>query len=411
MKKNPTYKKNPIIAIIKRSLISLPTPFYISFIWNIGFILGITLLIQIITGLVLSINYVASVEEAFSSVIHIIRDIDRGWAIRLIHINGASIFFLLLYVHIGRGVFYNSPQKLPLVWLSGIVLLLLRIATAFVGYVLPWGQISFWGATVITSIISAIPYVGKEITKWLWGNFSVSQPTLNRFFSFHFILPLVIATAAMVHLIILHEKGSSNPLSINPDYDKIKFFPYFATKDTLTAVFLIILIIIIMTHYPNILGDVENYNKARISTTPPHIQPEWYFLFAYAILRSIPSKLGGVTAITMSILIFIILTLKKRKHNRKFSPKIKITRVLILCLIIMLTWVGANPVERPYTSMGAFITTSYFIMFLLIYSCSLKEHKIFILKEKENKTNNNYFISYYIYFIPLMDHPMSHNRN
>lgn len=348
------------MEITKNSLIGLPTPFSISFIWNIGFLLGITLVLQIITGLVLSINYVASTELAFDSVIHIIRDIDSGWVIRYLHINGASLFFVLIYAHIARGIYFNSPIKLPIVWTSGVVILLATIGAAFIGYVLPWGQISFWGATVITRIITAIPYIGKDVTQWLWGNFSVSQPTLNRFFSLHFLIPLVVVALAIVHLIILHKPGSSNPTGTNPDYDKIKFFPYFIIKDTTPLLLIIITFRALLTLTPNLLGDVENFNTARITTTPAHIQPEWYFLFAYAILRSIPSKLGGVLAIVGAILILIVLTIKTNKLNSKFSPKKKTTFWVFIALVSLLTWIGANPVEPPFVTIGQFLTVAYF---------------------------------------------------
>lgn len=347
MKKFNISSKDPLILLAKNSLLRLPTPFSASFMWNIGFLLGITLILQIVTGLVLSINYIPHTSLAFDSVIHIIRDIDSGWAIRYLHINGASLFFVLLYTHIARGVYFNSPQKLPIVWASGVVILLATIGAAFIGYVLPWGQISFWGATVITTMLTAIPYVGKSTTQWLWGNFSVSQPTLNRFFSLHFLIPLVVSALALAHLIFLHQTGSSNPTGTNPDYDKTKFFPYFITKDTNPALIICILIATLVTISPNLLGDVENFNVARETTTPAHIQPEWYFLFAYAILRSIPSKLGGVIAIVGAILILMVLTIKKNQLNKKFNPTKKAAFWVFVALVILLTWIGANPVNPP----------------------------------------------------------------
>lgn len=360
MKKYNFIIKDPLIRIAKDSLLRLPTPLSISLLWNKGFIISITLVLQIITGLVLSINYIPSTEIAFDSVIHIIRDIDRGWLIRYLHRNGASLFFILIYVHILRGIFYNSPMKTPIVWGSGVILLLATIGAAFLGYVLPWGQISFWGATVITRIISAIPYVGKEVTQWLWGNFSVSQPTLNRFFSLHFLLPLVIAALVLVHLILLHETGSSNPTGTNTQYDKIKFFKIYLIKDISYFRVLIVLILVLCIMDPNILGDVENFNTARITTTPAHIQPEWYFLFAYAILRSIPSKLGGVLAIVAAILVVLVLTFKKNSMNKKFNPIKKVLFWVFLTLAALLTWIGANPVEPPFTEIGKALTLIYF---------------------------------------------------
>lgn len=366
MKKYNLIIKDPIIEITKNSLLRLPTPFSISFIWNIGFLLGMTLILQIVTGLVLSINYVASADIAFDSVIHIIRDIDTGWAIRYLHINGASLFFILIYIHIARGIYFNSPAKSPIVWVSGVIILLASIGAAFMGYVLPWGQISFWGATVITSILTAIPYVGKDVTQWLWGNFSVSQPTLNRFYSLHFLIPLALVALAIAHLIFLHKTGSSNPTSTNPDYDKIKFFPYLIVKDTTPIVIIIVAFRVLLSVRPNLLGDVENFNTARITTTPAHIQPEWYFLFAYAILRAIPSKLGGVLAIVGSILVLILLTLKKNSIHKKFSPSKKFTFWLFVALVTLLTWIGANPVEEPFIEIGQVLTVIYFRVVIII---------------------------------------------
>lgn len=365
MKKYNILKIDSVTKIINSSLLNLPTPLSISFIWNIGFLLGSTLIVQIVTGLLLSINYIRSTSEAFDSVIHIIRDIDRGWTVRYLHINGASLFFILLYIHIGRGIYFNSFKNLRLVWLSGVIILLASIGAAFIGYVLPWGQISFWGATVITRIISAVPYIGLIVTQWLWGNFSVSQPTLNRFFSFHYLIPLIILVLVIIHLILLHENGSSNPLGLNPDYDKMKFFPYFMVKDTSPLIMIILIIRFLLSLRPNVLGDVENFNNARVTTTPPHIQPEWYFLFAYAILRSIPSKLGGVIAIIASILILLILCIKNYNFNRKFSVYKKNIFWIFISLVIILTWIGANPVEPPYTIIGQFMTLFYFFSLIL----------------------------------------------
>lgn len=366
MKKYNIIISDPLIEITKNSLLNLPTPISISLLWNKGFIIGIVLVLQITTGLTLSINYVPSTEIAFDSVIHIMRDIDRGWIIRYLHINGASLFFILMYMHILRGIFYNSPIKSPMVWASGVILLLATIGAAFMGYVLPWGQISFWGATVITRIISAIPYVGKEVTQWLWGNFSVSQPTLNRFFSLHFLIPIVIAALALVHLILLHKTGSSNPTGTNQDYDKVKFFKLFLIKDVSYLRVLITLIIVLCIQDPNLLGDVENFNTARITTTPAHIQPEWYFLFAYAILRSIPSKLGGVVAMVAAIVVVIVLTLKKNRINKKFNPVKKSIFWVFLTIACLLTWIGANPVEPPFTEIGKVLTALYFLVVIAL---------------------------------------------
>lgn len=366
MKKYNLIIQDPVVSFAKNALINLPVPTSITLLWNKGFIISIVLVLQIITGLVLSINYVPSTEIAFDSVIHIIRDIDRGWIIRYLHINGASLFFILIYIHILRGIFYNSPIKLPIVWGSGVILLLATIGAAFIGYVLPWGQISFWGATVITRIISAIPYVGKEVTQWLWGNFSVSQPTLNRFFSLHFLIPLVIVVLALIHLILLHKTGSSNPTGTNQQYDKVKFFKTYLIKDLTYLTVLITGLIVLCLINPNLLGDVENFNIARITTTPAHIQPEWYFLFAYAILRSIPSKLGGVLAIVAAIIVVIVITIKKNSINKIFNPVKKLLFWTFLILACLLTWIGANPVEPPFREIGQILTALYFIVVTLL---------------------------------------------
>lgn len=366
MKKIKIHKKDPLTQIIINSLVRLPTPSSISFLWNIGFLLGITLSLQVATGLVLSINYIAFTEEAFNSVIHIIRDLESGWIIRFLHINGASLFFILLFTHIARGLYFESPKKIPIVWISGIIIFLIRMAAAFIGYVLPWGQISFWGATVITRILSAIPYVGKEITLWLWGNFSVSQPTLNRFLSFHFLIPLIIIALVIIHLILLHTTGSSSPLGLETNKDKIKFFPTFLVKDTNPILLLTIVLLLLISVSPNLLGDVENYIVASPEVTPTHIQPEWYFLFAYAILRAIPSKLGGVVAILIAILILLTPVLKRPKINIKFIPNKKIIIIVFLSVFLLLTWVGANPVEPPFVQIGQLLTIMYFRSIVII---------------------------------------------
>nr|QUE27120.1 cytochrome b [Scatoglyphus polytrematus] len=367
MKKFNLSMKDPILLMINNSLMSLPTPTSISFLWNMGFLLGIMMTFQIITGLFLSMNYVSEMNMALESVFHITRDIDSGWLMRYCHMNGASMLFILIYSHLTRALYFESYSKSPQVWMSGLILLLMTMATAFLGYVLPWGQMSFWGATVITSMISSIPYLGKNITQWLWGNFSVSQPTLNRFFSLHFILPMIIMAMILIHLILLHQSGSSNPLGFNPNYDKMKFFPYSMTKDSLCLLFTMMILTVMMMEYPLLLEDVENFNKASMTTTPAHIQPEWYFLFAYAILRSIPSKLGGVMAMIGAILLLGTLIMKKSsKVNKKFNPIKKLSFWTFITITILLSWIGANPVEQPFVTMGKFLSILYFTFMQLV---------------------------------------------
>lgn len=360
LKKTNIINKDPLINIASKSLLELPTPQSISFLWNIGFLLGITLTSQVVSGILLSINYVASTEIAFDSIIHIIRDTRWGWIIRYAHINGASVFFLLIYTHIARGVYFNSPIKLQIVWISGVIILLISIIAAFMGYVLPWGQISYWGATVITRMLSSVPYIGGELIIWLWGDFSVSQPTLNRIFSLHFIVPLVVLGLVLAHLIFLHQKGSSNPSRTNSNLDKIKFFPIFLVKDITPIIIIIIILRTLISIRPEALGDPENFNNARITTTPTHIKPEWYFLFAYRILRSVPSKLGGVVAMGASILILIVLAIKKNLAPKKFNPPKKIIFWLWVRIFILLTWAGGKPVNEVSRLIAQNLTLLYF---------------------------------------------------
>jgi ubiquinol-cytochrome c reductase cytochrome b subunit len=354
-------RNNPIIKIVNRSLVDLPTPTSINYWWNFGSMLGICLVSQITTGIVLATQYNSNLNTAFESVIHISRDTNLGWLFRFLHLNLASLFFFLIYLHMFRGVFNNSPKTKKLVWRTGIVILVLLIAAAFLGYVLPWGQISFWGATVITNIFSAIPYLGKTLVSWLWGGFSVSQPTLTRFFALHFLIPIILRIIVLIHLVILHQTGSSNPIGTATNLDKVEFHPYFSTKDFTPFLVVIIIIIVLTTQRPLLLGDAENSNEANPLATPIHIQPEWYFLFAYAILRSIPSKLGGVVALLASVIRFLIPMRRKTKKNpKKMNPiKMLITWVLVRTLLI-LTWIGANPVEPPYELTGQITRILFF---------------------------------------------------
>jgi len=309
--------------------------------------------------------YNSDAKEAFTSIVKIIQDINMGWITRIIHINGASLFFILLYIHTARGIYFNSIRNQSRVWLSGVIILLAVIATAFLGYVLPWGQISFWGATVITGVLSAIPIVGNDLVTWIWGGPSVSRPTLNRFFSLHFLLPFIIVALAGIHLILLHEKGSSNSSNTLTTSDKVKFNPLFSLKDVLPIIVIRILLITLISTNPNLLGDVENYNTANPLNAPLHIQPEWYFLFAYVILRSIPSKLGGVVALAISILILSVLIINKTKPT-KFSPTKKIKVWFLLSIILILTWIGAKPVESPYEGIGQIYSTLYFALIVTL---------------------------------------------
>lgn len=346
---------------------NLPTPSNISYIWNFGSLLGICLIIQIFTGLFLAINFSRDISTAFKIISHIQRDVNNGWLIRSIHANGASLFFIFLYIHIARGIYYSSFFFIK-VWITGILIILVLIGTAFLGYILPWGQMSFWGATVITNLISAIPYVGSAITFWIWGGFSVDNNTLIRFFTLHFIFPFILALLALIHIIIIHEKGSRNPLGLTLNIDKIPFHPYFSIKDLIGILTIIFPFIYITIIYPYNLMDAENFNIANPMITPPHIQPEWYFLFAYAILRSIPNKLGGVIALVISILILFsfALTIKNKLSSFYFNNIKKIFFWILVNCFFILTYLGAMPIEYPFDFIRKISTILYFFIFIIL---------------------------------------------
>ena len=362
-----TIINNIIIKLIYKSFIQLPTPININIWWNIGSLLGLCLIIQLITGLFLSIHYSASINEAFNNIINIIQDINYGWIIRILHINGASIFFICLYLHIGRNIYYQSFNLIE-TWFIGVTIYLLTIITAFLGYVLPWGQISFWGATVITNLLSAIPYIGLNLVEWIWGGFSVNSPTLNRFYSLHFIIPFVILFLVIIHLIYLHKSGSTNPLGLNSNLNKIIFHKFFTIKDSITFIILIISIIILTLQNPYILGDPDNFIKANPIVTPIHIKPEWYFLFAYAILRAIPNKLGGVIALLISILILLFLPFlsNPKCFKTNFNIFYKIYFWIIVSTFFILTWLGSQEIKSPYIELTQFYTIFHFFYFLSI---------------------------------------------
>lgn len=361
----PLRVRHPLLKIANNALIDLPSPSNINTWWNFGSLLGLCLVIQIATGIFLAIHYCPNIELAFNRVNHICRDVNYGWLLRTLHANGASIFFICIYIHIGRGIYYGS-YKLIYTWSVGVLILFLTIATAFIGYVLPWGQISFWGATVITNLLSAIPYIGIDLVQWVWGGFAVDNATLNRFFTFHFLLPFIIAAIVLIHLLFLHQTGSNNPLGLNRNIDKIPFHPYFSIKDTFGFIVLIILLTILTLKEPYILGDPDNFTPANPLVTPVHIQPEWYFLFAYAILRSIPNKLGGVIALVISIAILFILPLYTSNFRGiQFYPINQVLFWIIVSIVILLTWIGARPVEEPYIITGQLLTVLYFLYYIL----------------------------------------------
>nr|BAK85851.1 cytochrome b [Procyon lotor] len=360
-------KTHPLAKIVNNSFIDLPTPSNISAWWNFGSLLGICLLLQIATGLFLAMHYTPDTTSAFSSVTHICRDVNYGWIIRYMHANGASMFFMCLFLHVGRGLYYGS-YTFSETWNIGVILLLTVMATAFMGYVLPWGQMSFWGATVITNLLSAIPYIGSNLVEWIWGGFSVDKATLTRFFAFHFILPFIITTLAMIHLLFLHETGSNNPAGITSESDKIPFHPYYTIKDILGILFFIFVLMGLVLFTPDLLGDPDNYTPANPLNTPPHIKPEWYFLFAYAILRSIPNKLGGVLALILSILILIIIPLlhTSKQQSMMFRPLSQCLFWFLVADLLVLTWIGGQPVEYPFIIIGQLASIFYFMIFLIL---------------------------------------------
>ena len=363
-------KSHPLLRLVNSYLIDAPTPANISYLWNFGSLLAICLIIQIVTGVTLAMHYTPSVAEAFNSVEHIMRDVNNGWLVRYLHANTASAFFFLVYLHIGRGLYYGS-YKSPrtLTWIIGTVILIIMMATAFLGYVLPYGQMSLWGATVITNLMSAIPWIGQDIVEFIWGGFSVNNATLNRFFALHFLLPFVLAALVLMHLIAYHDVvGSGNPLGISANYDRLPFAPYFLFKDLVTIFLFFIVLSIFVFFMPNALGDSENYVVANPMQTPPAIVPEWYLLPFYAILRSIPNKLLGVIAMFAAILALMAMPLTDLSKLRgvQFRPLSKIAFFIFVANFLVLMQIGAKHVETPFIEIGQISTVLYFAHFFII---------------------------------------------
>ena len=361
----------PIFSVLREALVDHPTPRNLNYWWNFGSLAGITLVIMIVSGLLLSMHYVAHVDLAFDSVEHIMRDVNYGWLLRYIHSVGASMFFLIVYIHISRGLYYGS-YKSPreVLWWLGIIIFFLMIITAFLGYTLPWGQMSFWGATVITNLFSAIPLIGDNIVTWLWGGFSIDNPTLNRFYSLHFLIPFIIVGVVFLHIVALHKFGSNNPTGIDLTLkqEKIPFHPYYTVKDFFGYGVFFIIFGIFVFFLPNLLGHPENYIPADPFVTPEHIIPEWYFLPFYAILRAIPFKLLGVLAMLGSILILFVLpwldTCKVR--SCRFRPIYKQFYWIFIFNFIVLGWVGSKVPEGHYLIISRICTAYYFTHFLII---------------------------------------------
>ena len=363
-------KTHPLLKMVNSYLIDSPQPSNISYLWNFGSLLAVCLVIQIVTGVTLGMHYTPNALEAFDSVEHIMRDVNNGWLIRYLHSNTASAFFFIVYLHIGRGLYYGS-YKAPrtLTWTLGTVIFILMMATAFLGYVLPYGQMSLWGATVITNLMSAIPWIGQDIVEFIWGGFSVNNATLNRFFALHFVLPFVLAALALMHLIALHDSsGSGNPLGVSGNYDRLPFAPYFIFKDLITIFLFIIILSIFVFFMPNVLGDSENYVMANPMQTPPAIVPEWYLLPFYAILRSIPNKLLGVIAMFSAILALLVMPFSDLSKLRgiQFRPLSKIAFFIFVANFLILMQLGAKHVESPFIEFGQLSTTLYFAHFLII---------------------------------------------
>nr|YP_009773371.1 cytochrome b [Nierstraszella lineata]QIZ12576.1 cytochrome b [Nierstraszella lineata] len=364
--RSPIRKSHPVVKVLNASVVDLPTPNNFSIWWNFGSLLGLCLVLQVGTGLFLAMHYVSHVDFAFSSVIHLCRDVNYGWLLRAVHANGSSAFFICLYLHIGRGLYYGSFINVP-AWNVGISLFFLTMATAFIGYVLPWGQMSFWGATVITNLLSAIPYIGNDVVKWVWGGFAVDAATLTRFFAFHFLFPFVIMGLSVLHILFLHGQGANNPLGVSSNVEKVPFHWYYSMKDVVGFLMLLSFVLVVSLLEPNLLTDPENFIPADPLMTPVHIQPEWYFLFAYAILRSIPNKLGGVVGLAMSILIlgFVPFFNLSKMRSMSFYFLNQFIFWWLVAIFCLLTWIGSRPVESPFEEVGQVLTFCYFLYFFI----------------------------------------------
>jgi ubiquinol-cytochrome c reductase cytochrome b subunit len=363
------WNKNSILAFVNSHIIDYPTPINLNYNWSFGSAAGLCLVIQIITGVFLAMHYTPHVALAFLSVEHIMTDVNNGWLIRYLHANGASFFFIVVYCHIFRGLYFGSyMHPRGLLWCSGVIIFLLMMATAFMGYVLPWGQMSFWGATVITNLFSAIPIAGSLIVEWLWGGFSVENATLNRFFSLHFLVPFLIVGLVLVHLSLLHSDGSNNPIGVNFNVETVPFYPYFYVKDLFAFLILLFVLTFFVFFFPNALGHSDNYIQANSLVTPPHIVPEWYFLPFYAVLRSIPDKLGGVLAMISAILVLLLLPIinTSKIRSTEFRPFFGFFFWFFFINFVILGWIGQKPVENPYIEVGIFSTFFYFVSLLFL---------------------------------------------
>lgn len=361
--------KNYLFALIDSHIIHYPSPITLTYAWSFGSLAGICLVIQMLSGIFLAMHYTPHINLAFSSIEYIMRDVPNGWLIRYIHANGASMFFIVVYSHICRGLYYGSYMKpRELLWCSGVIIFFLMMGTAFTGYVLPWGQMSFWGATVITSMVTAIPVAGKMIVEWLWGGFTVRNPTLNRFFSIHFFLPFLIAGFSLIHLALLHKVGSNSPIGSDTGIDDLPFYPYFASKDVFAFFSFLVFFATFVFYFPNTLNHPDNYIPADPLQTPAHVVPEWYFLPYYAILRSIPHKAGGIIAMVGSIAVLALIPFinTSKIRNTTFRPIFKFFFWIFIVDVAILTWVAQKPTDPTYVFTGQIATVYYFIFFLII---------------------------------------------
>lgn len=365
-------KQHPLIKIINGTLIDLPTPANLSVNWNYGSLLGLVLVLQLVTGIVLAMRFSGHASISFDSVIMIYQDANYGWLLRLVHSTGASFFFLFLYLHIGRGLYYGS-YVYPELWNIGVVIYLILIGTAFLGYVLPWGQMSYWAATVITNLLSAIPLLGPTLVEWVWGGFAVSNPTLTRFFALHYLLPFVVSALVILHIFFLHIQGRSNPLGVSSRTNKVPFHYYYSVKDLYVYFVFMFAFIVVTLKYGYNLIDAENFIPANPLVTPTHIQPEWYFLFAYAILRSIPNKLGGVLGLVLSVMFLFVFTISSSRiifRGMNFSPIARFVYWRFIANFLLLTWLGRCPAETPYTEVALFCTVVFFVLISAIAAWS-----------------------------------------
>lgn len=384
-------KVNSILKLANSFVIDSPQPSNINYFWNIGSLLGLCLVIQIITGVTLGMHYTANIYEAFDSVEHIMRDVNNGWFIRYCHANAASAFFTLVYLHISRGLYYGSYRApRTIVWSIGTIMLIVMIATAFLGYVLPYGQMSLWGATVITNLLSAIPWIGQDLVEFVWGGFSVNNATLNRFFSLHFVMPFVLAGLTVLHLLTLHVSGSSNPVGVTGNLDRIPFAPYYIFKDLITIFAFVFIFSIFVFFMPNVLGDSENYVMANPMQTPAAIVPEWYLLPFYAILRSIPNKLLGVIAMFAALLILLAMPISdfSRLRGSQFKPISKLLFFIFAANFFILMALGAKHVESPFIELGQVSTAIYFSFFIILLPLVgiIENTVVFFSNEKKSKS-------------------------